>query len=256
MRLALFFSFATVATAARKNIRKLEPEEVGLLHNDVFEQLTKKYTESESILTELDLMMDISDIMAGYCDEDDAECKNLAYEATLKEFHNGDRKVEDIQYPEDFHEDMKTSLENAFDLIKNIKYDNLDDVVDALNEIKSEMQSYEDVNVLQKTVSLSTVSVAIESTKLWHKVFFQADDHPLTRLRLEGNRRLQSSEPGRFYKIITNDVQATIVNGINMLGAVGVTEPDVIVAFIPIVIISILYFGAASSFRTLFGLFL
>jgi len=250
MRFTVILSSLAVAFAARKDVRKLMPEDIGPLHNDAFNQLTEKYRSSTTVLSKLDLMMDISEIMAGYCDENDGACKNLAYEATMKEFHNGGRN-DYVQFPESFHDGMKVTVERMYSTIKDVDANNLDDIVNTLDELTNEINSQQNVDILHKTISLSAMSVAKESTKFWHNVFFGSEDHPLRHLKIEGSRRLQDTAFGDIYRIITADVSGIFDNGINLIEAAGTDDFSIVLSLIPILLISVFYFSVPASLEKL-----
>jgi len=247
MRLSLLLSFATLASASRFNVRKLKAEDVGLMHTDAFEQLTELY-RNEKPKSELDMMMDVSEIVAGYCGEDDSACKNSAYEATLKTFQDKTEfDFDNIEYPDDFHAGLKQSIDSMHETIKQIDVDNLEEVVGTLSEIKNEINEMEDVNEMHKIIVKASMSVAVESTKLWHNVHHGAEDHPLRHLKQTRSRDLQSFSETQLYTIILADVGAAFGAGINLFTAIGTNVAEALVAWLPIVVISITQFAIPAS---------
>ena len=206
------------------------------------------------------MMMDVSEIVAGYCGEDDSACKNLAYEATLKQFHAGITTLDEIEYPDDFHAGLKQSIDSMHETIKQIDVDNLEEVVGTLLEITDEINEMEDVNEAQRAVVQASMSIAVESTKLWHNVHYVAEDHPLRHLKSSGNRKLQTPLTeetnanllGIFvipYNIISADVASGLANGVNLLNAVGGGGAAGLVYWLPVLLISIGYFAIPASLR-------
>jgi len=259
----------------------LTPEDVGLVHTDAFEQLTDLYKDTDNLpKSKIELMMQVSEIMEGYCDEDDTSCRNLAYEATMKEFNIEKlRNPSEIAYPDDFHAGLKGSIDQMFETIKQIDEHNVDEVVDTLNEITNQMKDLEDVNALHQAVALSTMSVAVESTKLWHNVLITEKEHPLRRLQIDipdaldflpdiisdCNTFIWNIENSCFgvtesvsdvYLIIIADVSATIQNGANFLGTVSAESPDAILLLAAWPFIVLIYFaipGSALAAASIFG---
>ena len=239
---------------------ELKAEDVGLMHTDAFEQLTELY-RNEKPKSELDMMMDVSEIVAGYCGEDDSACKNSAYEATLKTFQDKTEfDFDNIEYPDDFHAGLKQSIDSMHETIKQIDVDNLEEVVGTLLEITDEINEMEDVNEAQRAVVQASMSIAVESTKLWHNVHYVAEDHPLRHLKSSGNRKLQTPLTeetnanllGIFvipYNIISADVASGLANGVNLLNAVGGGGAAGLVYWLPVLLISIGYFAIPASLR-------
>jgi len=265
MRITLLLALAVMATA-RMDVRNLKPEDAGLLHTAAFEDLARLHKDGLPD-SELDLMSDISEIMAEYCDSDDSFCKNLAYENTLKAFHVGQRPTE-IEYPSDYHPELRTSIDDVFKTMKQIDYDNLDEIVDTLEEIANEMNDIEDVNELHLTGALAAASVAKESIKLWHNVYITSKNHPLSYLKSDHSRKLQvppnnlhshvfcidnpniidrCTIPSIVYDTASEDVTKALFYGIEMMLAVDTHSANALVAWFPITIISIVYFAIPAS---------
>lgn len=252
MRAVVLLSLVAAASAFDVDVRKLRPEDAGLLHTDAFEKLAEMYTDREP-RSRTDIMMDISKVMEGYCDEDDSVCKNMAYESTLKSFHADIPTMDEINYPEYFHSGLKTSFNKIGDTLKELTHDNLDDVVDTIQEITNEMRDMEDVDANQRTIALSSASIALESTKLWHNVFHSEEDNNLRR-RLQGLTDItgftDANILGPFeivWKIVGADAAAAMNNGINLMESVGTDNSDALFAVGPIILISVVYFAIPAS---------
>jgi len=245
MRITLLLALAVMATA-RMDVRNLKPEDAGLLHTAAFEDLARLHKDGLPD-SELDLMSDISEIMAEYCDSDDSFCKNLAYENTLKAFHVGQRPTE-IEYPSDYHPELRTSIDDVFKTMKQIDYDNLDEIVDTLEEIANEMNDIEDVNELHLTGALAAASVAKESIKLWHNVYITSKNHPLSYLKSDHSRKLQRRRPLQtLFKVAEADTNGVLYHGINMYNAIGTGSAQALVSFISVAIVTISYFAIPAS---------
>jgi len=206
-------------------------------------------------MNKIDLMMDVSEIMEGYCDEDDTSCRNLAYEATMKEFNAQRREPSMIGYPNNFNPGMKRSIDQMFETIKQIDEHNVDEVVDTLNEISNDMKDLDDVNELHQAVALSALSVAVESTKLWHNVHYGEKEHPLRRLQSAvlsniiniKNEDFLPVSVEKLYLIIIADTSSILINGVNFLEVVGTDNADAIIMFFPSILITLFYFSVPAS---------
>jgi len=258
MKLLIIVTSLALVSAIQKDIRRLTPEDVGLVHTDAFEQLTDLYKDTDNLpKSKIELMMQVSEIMEGYCDEDDTSCRNLAYEATMKEFNNKrGRNPSEIAYPDDFHAGLKGSIDQMFETIKQIDEHNVDEVVDTLNEITNQMKDLEDVNALHQAVALSTMSVAVESTKLWHNVHYGEKEHPLRRLQItfsldaftsQSNEELFGAAASNVYATIQEDVLTALEKGSEMTKAVGTNSLEILIRFMPIVMIAVVYFAIPAS---------
>jgi len=260
MRLAVLVSLVATASAFSGDVRRLKPEEAGLVHNDVFAKLAEKYSENLP-RSKTDMMMDISQILEGFCDEADTSCRNLAYEATLKQFSADVSEFKDVEYPGHFHSGLKDSFNEIGEAMRQIDHDNLDDITDTIEEITAQMRDMEDVDAAQRTVALSAASIALESTKLWHNVFVGDESHHLRKLQgisdIMDFTDAQDFGPLEFiWKVAGADAAAAMNNGINILEAIGTNTADAIFAFGPVLVISLIYFAvpaSAAAFAT-FGL--
>lgn len=256
MRVFILLSLSAVATALNKDMRRLTTEDVGLLHTDAFEQLAELWGDRKP-KSQLDVMMDVSGIMEGYCDEADASCKNLAYESTLKAFNSGISSFSDVEYPENFHSGLKESMDKIGETLKDITDVNLDEVLSTLDEITNGMKDMVDVDELQQTVALSAASVAKESLQLWHSAHYGAEDHPYRRLQnsiadfLADIVNLTDAEIlGPFeitWRIAGADATAALEAGLNIIDSVGTDTPEAVLVLPPTIMIAVLYFSIPAS---------
>ena len=67
---------------------------------------------------------------------------------------------------------MRVKLEEVFAVLPMLDENNLDDVLQTMEAKEADIETMSDVNALSKFMALSLVSVAMESTKLWHGIFF------------------------------------------------------------------------------------
>jgi len=257
MRIPLILSILVATSAERMNVRNLTPEKAGLMHTDAFNQLTEIYRDKQPE-SELELMMEVSKIMEDYCEIDDAGCKSLAYESTLREFHAGSKGPREITYSESMHGGVKQSLEKMFKTLHDIDVDNLNEIVDTLNEISKDISTHDIADPLSKAVGVATVSLAIESSKLWHTVHIGSEHHPLKNLLPKNRRKLQSimsdfTNEQLFgpavvvYNVVLADVTSGLANGSNMMNAAGTTSAEALIAWAPVSVIAVTYFAIPAS---------
>jgi len=178
--------------------RLLTPEEVGAYHTDAFDLLGEKYSK-EKPNTLHDVISDVGDILANYCPEDDDACKKHAYISAKYEFKRElDGSPRSI-YPQEFDNKLKNPINRLVTYVENIDELNLDTVLLSLNDIKQEIEDMTGIDEGQKKASLIGVSVAIESTKLWHATHYDTA-HPLHDMinhfdPEQSHRRLQMGFP-------------------------------------------------------------
>jgi len=261
MRLSFILSSLLLMTDAKRiDVRKLKAKDVGAMHTDAFEQLAEIYKD-KSPENDLEIMMEVTKILEGYCGDDDLACKSLASEATMKEFHAGQKGKRDIKYSDAMHGDVKLSLEKMFETLKLIDDNNLDEIVDTFNEISNEISDHDEADEYSKVLGVATVSLAVESVTLWHNVHTGSMDHPLASTLVPNTRRkLQSIQEitditnnqifGPFniiYEVTVADVSAGLNNGGNLLNAIGTNTADMILGWAPAIVISVLYFAVPAS---------
>ena len=156
----------------------MKPGDVGAYHTDAFETLGEKY-KSKKPQTQFDVVKDLADILAGYCPLEDAECVSNAYKTTKEEFQRSSRGIiREIIYPDNFDPKMKELVESIETSIKEINELSLDDVLYSLESIRESLEDMTGVNEDHLSASLAGLSVAMESTKLWHSTYYD-NEHPL-----------------------------------------------------------------------------
>jgi len=219
MRLSLIPTLIVV-TATEANLsrfnehRDLSPKDVGLYHTDAFEKLGEIY-KSKKPRNKIDAMKDVGNIMSAYCAVGDNECKANAHITVLDEFYSVQDGLKNIVYPEDFDSTAKDSMELVLSLVRSVNEHNVDDVVNTLTQMQTDLENIK--NGKDHLIgAIATVSVAIESTKLWHSAINDPEHnlHDIVMMTIE-NRRLQAYNiilplyDGA--KIIEADVTSTII---------------------------------------------
>lgn len=219
------------------NSRDLVAEDVGAYHTDAFDVLGEKYSQKKPHRID-DMIEDFSEILAGYCPENDLTCASHAYQTTKEEFEIANTGVSrELKYPADFDPRLQKSIETMILHIETIDELNLDEVLNSLMEIKEELEGMTDIKDDYKHVGLAGVSVAIESTKLWHATKYDPS-HPLHEMinyfDEQGNRRLQlellSNINFNIRSVILVDFRRTIEKAIELMSGLGIDFTNIIVA--------------------------
>jgi len=179
--LIYFFAAITVTDGMLSRItldRELMPGEIGSYHTDAFEILGAHYSQQKPS-SQLDVMKDMIKILSDYCPIGDSDCAFHAYKITKDEFQLATRGFpRKVKFPAEFDPKMKHMFDSMVSSVKSINELNLDDVVDALNDIQDKLEEMSNVDKVHQTKILAAVSVAVESTKLWHATHFD-EEHPL-----------------------------------------------------------------------------
>jgi len=249
MHLQLFSLFTLAALASAKisgksKNRALKPKDIGKIHTSAFDSLGKIIDEREN-MTEVELMMEVSKISSSYCPKGDAACEANAYKATLLEFERVKEGSRLIKYPQDFDGEVKALMNKMHRTLR--KYDGSDHekVMETLYDIENELENMKDVDVASQATGLATISVALESTKLWTSAH-EEKSHPLHRVLVakKSERKLQTVV---YENVILADVNATLANSIALVGTIGTNNPFTVFALPPIIFISVIQFAIAAS---------
>jgi len=164
----------------------ISPKDAGAYHTEVFETLGEMFKNNEPE-NEIDIIVDLSNVMLSYCPEGDATYN--PHRVTLERFNAA--PVDEITYPEEFDENFQKAIENTLRTVESLNEQNIDEVVDQLAGIQNELEKMEGSSIeAYQTLSLAGVSVAIESSKLWHSVVYDRN-HNLHKLVVGGRRKLQ-----------------------------------------------------------------
>lgn len=180
--------------------RVLSPEDVGAFHTDAFEQLGDMYAVKKPS-KRIDMLRDMSNIVASYCEDGDYECTSNAYKAAVKEFHLAEQGPRtEYTYPDDFDSELLASIKNMTDASVFLVNGEIENFLDVVQSLKEKVEDMADVNDVYKTATLYGISISIESSKLWHAVyadvnhplygihhvsFFSEDDNDRRRLQLD-----------------------------------------------------------------------
>jgi hypothetical protein len=149
---------------------------VGQAHTDAFEMLSEKYSDPlQRPESQDEMLKELSEIMASFCDHEPTKesCQKIARNYQVFLNSNG-------EYPEDFDENLLVLLDDIYTTLNNLQEDNVEEVLEKLNVLETKMNDVE-ADPVHKVIAMSGASVAIESTKLWTKVYTDSS-HPLYHL--------------------------------------------------------------------------
>jgi len=179
------------------------------LHTEAFEKLGQKYKNKRPD-SELDLIMDVSDILSEYCPPNDSSYS--PHRITMQTFQSLQNGVSEIEYPEDFDERVKGAMDKTISTVNKLNELNVDEIVQQLEEIHADLGEIDYDTEAYHTMSMVGVSVAIESTKLWHAAVFDSS-HDLHEAVTGGHRQLQEDDGvASLSDIVLTDI-ASAMNG-------------------------------------------
>ena len=196
-------------------MKELSPKDVGSYHTDAFNKLGEIY-KTKKPRNKIDAMKDVANIVSAYCPIDDFECKANAHMKVLDEFHSVQSGLKEIKFPDDFDQNARDAMELVLFMVQSIDEENIFDVVDRLTQIQSDLENMDDEKG-HIMGALATVSVAIESSKLWHSAINDPEHnlHEIVMMTIGNNRRLQEYNiVFPIYdgaKIVEADVTSTII---------------------------------------------
>lgn len=155
--------------------RHLSPKDIGLAHTAGFNRLGEKYSrEKPQHINEV--VSDIMLIAAEYCPANDDQCMNKIYELTWNESQinrSGHKLL--IDYPDYFDPKVKDILGSVESTINLLTFNNVDYVTELLSQHEKELENMNDVDQESQIIGLLGISVAIESSKLWHDAITNTD---------------------------------------------------------------------------------
>lgn len=161
------------------NVNILQPNDVGTFHTEVFEQFATIYSQRKQTYTTSTKKENyFIQILKSYCDHDDIECINRIDKllAVAQDFISTQDpqsgRIVDFNYPKHMNKSLQMKLDEIFAVLPILNENNLNEVLQIMKDTKTDIERISNVNVVYKKLALSAVSVAIESTKLWHGVFF------------------------------------------------------------------------------------
>jgi len=191
-------------------------KDAGLLHTEAFEKLGKIY-KNKRPESDLDLIMDVSNVLSEYCPPNDSSYS--PHRITMEVFHSLQHGLPEIKYPDDFDENVKGAIDKTISTVNELNELNVDEIVQQLEDIQADLGGIDYDSEAYHTMSMVSVSVAIESVKLWHAAVFDSS-HDLHEAVTGGHRKLQTAdEVAGLTEIVLTDF-ASALNG----GIVGVSQ--------------------------------
>lgn len=215
-------------------------------------------------------MMDMSEILAGYCPLNDSTCVSSAYQTTLKHFDMTAKMTpRQIEYPTNLDAKIKQAVESIFSTVYTIDEHNLDQVLSSLKDIERDLKRMtndtndtNDVNKVHQIAGLTGVSIAIESTKLWHGTYHD-ENHPLHAMIGHFSKQ-QENEDTADRKLqllqvpfcVANTITADITAGIQIIFK---TDIDALLTEVPLTVFTkslydIIFFSIGASVAAFFGI--
>ena len=133
---------------------------------------------SEKPSSHEDVITDITNFVSSLCPEGDSNCVYNVRKTTEEQFHSSQRGQDERLYSDDLDIKVKGILDDVYTTLDLIEADNIDDIVEKLDNIQSDLEEQNDIDQRSRMVGIATISVAIESSKLWHSAYIDIT-HPL-----------------------------------------------------------------------------
>lgn len=257
MRLGLLglFTLAAIAEAKLAGKKKdegmkLKPSDVGRLHTNAFDKLGE-ILNTRKEMSEVELMMEVSKISSTFCPKGDSECEAHAYKATVTEFDRAKKGNRVIEYPRNFDGKVRALMNRMHRTLRGYDGKDQEKVMGKLYDIQNKLENMKDVDTLSQTTGLVTISVALESTKLWSSAH-QEETHPLHRSLATAHNQRDRKLQVVYEDVILADVNSTIANAISLVGTIGTNNPFTVLAVPPILFISLAQFAIPASVNAAF----
>jgi len=184
------------------SLKNTKPSEVGQIHNAAFETLGDLYSE-EKPSTTVEVMSDLSGIISSLCPAGDILCDAMTYKAVLQEYHTANNKENQINFPKEFDERLKDSILMAETTVMSLDDRDHVEVEAMLSVLQDDVQQLENVKPDEQALTIASLSVAEESTKLWYDVYTNPENslHGIVANKIEHRRRMQEDEEDTIVSI-------------------------------------------------------
>jgi len=207
--------------------RELTPNDVGAYHTDAFEKLGDRYKLNHP-KRKIDAMMDVSNIMSSYCADNDAECKSYAHRSTVEQFYSVQHGLQKVSFPDDFDPIVKNYMETILSITGKLTVYNVNDIIDELTQLQTQIEGEKSLgNDMERNLlgAAASVSVAIESTKLWHQVVTDPN-HNLHEIVMSGRRKRRTQL--NLVAIVNADILAVILRFVKefLTGDINIFSSD------------------------------
>jgi len=174
----LLFLCTKVLSLVSIESRELTHDDVGTYHTLALERLGEKY-EQKLPKNHDEVIEDLSEIVSSFCENGDLSCVDFTRNLIYNEYHSvmkGNKR--EMNIPRGFHPLLAEKLDIMASSIFQLNEYNVDEIVHSLTTLKEQAEALQSVDEVHKAATLAALSVAIESSKLWHSVYFD-EDHPL-----------------------------------------------------------------------------
>ena len=155
------------------------PTHIAYFHAQVFQDFATLYSFHKQSYTTSPYQKhhDFINVIKSYCDDSDIMCLHKVDKLQAKAqdwISTQDPQSGRIhfEYPTFMDQSLQIKLDEILAVLPMLEEDNLDDVQQIMKDIEADIQEMSDVNVVYKHLALSVVSVAMESSKLWHGVYY------------------------------------------------------------------------------------
>lgn len=175
----------TLSSCALINAKLSEDDGIdfGLYHTKAFDELAELYVDRRPT-SKREMCTDLVNIVAAWCDGD-SECDRKTRENMESIFVAVEEGGQDSELPDDFNEDVLDSISSMFSVLNTVTTgEDIDEIIGTLVSIEKEVQDLEGVSENHKNVAYGTLSVAIESARLWHQVYNDRE-HSLHGMHLD-----------------------------------------------------------------------
>lgn len=220
--LLAILAICNVNLAEQYHDRELTPKSIGTIHQDAFDQLGELYS-SEKPSSHEDVITDIANFVSSFCPKADSNCVSNVYKTTVEQSHSTQRRLDERLYSDNLDVKVKGILDNVYITIDLIEKDNINDIVDKLDNIQSQLEKLENIDERSRMVGIASLSVAIESSKLWHSAYIDIT-HPLHKMigyfyeeGLINRRNLQASafDTSPIAQAVRPDIRAAAVSDVS-----------------------------------------
>lgn len=201
--------------------RDLSPKDAGIYHTEAFEKLGKIF-KKRMPKNDIELILDVSEVLSTYKPANDDTYN--PYKTALESIHAIRNTNPKINFPNNFDKNLQNSIENSLLHVNKVSEDNVDAIVNQLATIHDDLDDMDFYgnNQVYKTIATAGVSIAIESTKLWHAAAYDSDHDFHEIVTKTAHRKLQTATPNP--EVYPTTLPTFWVGGIIAADIVGFVE--------------------------------
>ena len=171
---------------------------------------------------DIELILDVSEVLSSYKPANDDTYN--PYKTALESIHAIRSTNPKIHFPKNFDNNLQNSIDKSLLYVRKLKEDNVDEIVNQLTSIHDDVDdlNFNGNNAVYKTITTAGVSIAIESTKLWHAAAYDNahDFHEI--VTKSAHRNLQTATPNP--EVYPTELPTFWVGGIIAADIVGFIE--------------------------------